>query len=188
MRILKNALKLSHDVLKDVVKKGDIVVDATCGKGNDTVFLAKLVQDTGKVYAFDIQKKAIDITRQVLKDNDVLQWVNLIHDGHENMDLYVKEDVSAVIFNLGYLPTGNHNIATTPATTIMALKKALDILKTNGLVVMVVYSGGDSGFAEKESVLEFVGSLNAKQYNVMKIDFVNQINNPPVLVCIEKIN
>ena len=186
MRILKNALRLSHDMLERVVKKGDTVVDATCGKGNDTVFLAKLVKDTGKVYAFDIQQKAIDITRHALEDNNLSEWVKLVCDGHQNMDLYVKEDVSAVIFNLGYLPTGDHSIATTPQTTILALKKALNILKINGLIVMVVYSGGDTGFCEKDSVLEFVATLDAKKYNVMKVEFTNQINNPPILVCVEK--
>ena len=88
---------------------------------------------------------------------------------------------------MGYLPNGDHSIATNYETTIIAIKKALNVLKRNGIVVIVIYSGGDSGFLEKDKVLEFLSKLSQKDYNVMKIDFINQINNPPILACIEKI-
>lgn len=187
MRVLKNAVNLSHDILKRVVKLRDVVLDATCGKGNDTVFLAELVGDLGKVYSFDVQMKAIDMAKDCARKNGVSSRINFICDGHENLDRYLKDELSAVIFNLGYLPTGDHSIATKADTTIVAIQKSLKLIKQNGLVVLVVYSGGDTGFEEKEKVLGFVSRLDAKIYNVMKVDFVNQINNPPVLVCIEKL-
>lgn len=185
--ILKNSLNLSHDILKKVVNEGDTVVDATCGAGNDTVFLASLVGKNGRVLSFDIQKCAIDIAREKIKNNSLEDIVTLINDGHENLDLYVNSEVSAVIFNLGYLPKGDHNISTNYKTTITAIKKAFNVIKSHGLIVIVIYSGGDTGFLEKDKVLEFVSKLPQKECNVMKVDFINQINNPPVLVCIEKI-
>ncbi len=187
MKILKNALSLSHDMLEKVVEKNDIVVDATCGKGNDTIFLANLVGAGGRVYSFDVQDKAIEIAKRSVNENGLSDIVQFVCDGHENLDFYVNDTLSAVVFNLGYLPTGDHSISTEPYTTIIGIQKSLKLIKKNGLVVVVVYSGGDTGFVEKSRVLDFVKKLDAKKYNVMQVDFVNQINNPPILVCIEKL-
>jgi len=186
MPIIKNSLHQSHDIVKKAVSYGDIVIDATMGNGNDTLFLAGLVGPTGKVYSFDIQEKAILNTKEKLSSNDLLNRVELINDGHQNMDLYVKEPVKAVMFNLGYLPGGDHSICTKGETTIAAVKKAMQLLCLNGIISIVIYYGGDSGFDEKESVLKFIETIDPKSFTVMKTEFVNQINNPPILVCIEK--
>lgn len=63
----RNAVQLSHEIIKQTVKVGDIVVDATCGNGNDTLLLAKLVGNEGKVFAFDIQNAAIENTNLLLQ-------------------------------------------------------------------------------------------------------------------------
>ena len=186
-RVLKNALMLSHDILERVVKNGDVVVDATCGKGFDTIFLSKLVGECGKVYSFDIQSVAIDIAKKKVASSGCCNNIEFILDGHECMDAYVDDVPRAVVFNLGYLPTGDHSIATRGDTTVIAVEKALDLLSKNGVVVVVVYSGGDTGFYEKDLVLDFVSKLNPLEYCVMKVDFVNQANNPPILLCIEKL-
>lgn len=186
-RVLKNALMLSHDILNRVVGEGDVVVDATCGKGVDTVFLSKLVGENGKVYSFDIQEIAIDIAKKNVVTSGCSDNVEFVLDGHENMDAYVVDKPKAVVFNLGYLPTGDHKIATKAHTSVAAIEKAISLVEKNGVVVVVVYSGGDTGFEEKDLVLEFVSKLNPKDCSVMKVDFVNQINNPPVLLCIEKL-
>jgi len=185
--VIKNSLGQSHEFIEKAVKPGDTVVDATAGNGNDTVFLAKLVGDAGKVYSFDIQEQAIQNTGKKLRDAGLTERVVLIKDGHENMDLYVKEKVKAVMFNLGYLPGGDHSIGTVADTTITAIKKAMELIQVNGIVTVVVYYGGDSGFDEKEAVMEFIKSIEFKKYNVMKTEFVNQPNCPPILVCIEKL-
>ena len=67
MQFIKNCLGQSHEIVERLVKEGDIVVDATAGNGNDTVFLAKLAGENGKVYAFDIQEKALSKTKESWK-------------------------------------------------------------------------------------------------------------------------
>jgi len=62
----------------------------------------------------------------------------------------------------------------------------MQLLCLNGIISIVIYYGGDSGFDEKESVLKFIETIDPKSFTVMKTEFVNQINNPPILVCIEK--
>lgn len=186
MEVLKNSLGQSQDIIRSIVKEGDIVIDATAGNGHDTALLAQLVGDEGKVYSFDIQDKALNSTRERLEKLGLEGRVSLIKDGHQNMDLYVKDRVKAVMFNLGYLPGGDHNIGTKGETTIQAVNKAMELLVLNGVVSIVVYYGGDSGFEEKEFVMEYIRGIDCRKYKVMKTEFVNQINCPPIFICIEK--
>lgn len=185
--ILRQALFQSHEYAKSVVQQGDTVVDATCGNGHDTLFLSGLVGDTGKVYAFDIQKEALCQTRKRLLDSGMIHRCILIPDGHENMHRYIQEPVKLVMFNLGYRPGGDHKICTTGETTFKAIQTALDLLVVNGLIVLVIYHGGDSGFEERDFLLKALPKLDPKTTAVMMTNFINLPNNPPILVCIEKI-
>lgn len=184
--LLSNSLAISHEIIKKLVKEGDTVVDATMGNGNDTLFLATLVGDKGKVYSFDIQACALKNTRRKLYEAGAQGCVELINDGHQNMDIYVSAGIKAVMFNLGYLPKGDHSIGTKADTTIEALKKSMELLIAGGIIMMVIYYGGDSGFDEKEAVLEYLKTIDCRKYTVLVSDFVNQINCPPIAVCIEK--
>lgn len=185
-KFIDNALNISKDFMDKVIKKGDIVVDATVGNGNDTLYMAGLVGDKGKVYGFDIQKEAIAKTKQLLKEKGVYSRVKLINDGHENMDKYIKEKVKLIVFNLGFLPGGDKSIITRPDTTLKAIKRSLNLLVDNGLLLVVSYSGHSGGLEEAEAVKSYLSSLNQQEYNVLQSKFINQINNPPVLYGIEK--
>lgn len=187
MRILKSGVGISHDFAQQIIKEGDIVIDATAGNGNDTLFLARMVGESGHVYSFDIQEQALANTREKIKAENLLDRVTLIHDGHQNMDKYVEHGVKLIMFNLGYLPGGDHRIHTKAETTIQAIQKGLDLITKNGLVIVVVYYGGDSGFEEKDAVMTFFKNLDCRKYSVLVHDFINQINCPPIAVCIEKL-
>ena len=180
-----NAVSITKCICKNSLKFGDIAVDCTLGKGYDTIFLAGLVGNEGKVISFDIQKDAIDKTKEKLKSFDYKN-ITLINDGHENLDNYIQEKVKLFIFNLGYLPGKDHNITTKSETTLKALKKALKLLGDNGIVLLVIYYGHENGKEEKAVLDEFTRKLDQKIYNVMKTSFINQVNNPPLLICIEK--
>jgi len=186
MAVLRKALIQAHQYAEAVVRPGDRVVDATMGNGNDTLFLARLTGPGGKVYAFDIQEEAVRHTRQLLEDKDALDWCELIHDGHEHMDRYIAEPVKLVMFNLGYLPGGDHRINTRAETTIAAVEKSLALLRDDGLIIIVIYYGGDTGFEERDALLRYLSDLDPRRYSVMKTEFINQINCPPILVCVEK--
>lgn len=187
MEIIKNSLAQSHDLIRRAVAEGSTAIDATAGNGNDTAFLAELVGESGKVYSFDVQEQALEKTRDRLSGKGLLDRVELIHDGHQNMDLYIREKVKAVMFNLGYLPGGDHRIGTRGDTTIAAVIKAMELIGVNGIISIVVYYGGDSGFEEKTQVMDFIAGIDCRKYTVMKTEFVNQANCPPILICIEKI-
>lgn len=181
-----NTLKIVKDMIYKSVKDGQVVVDCTVGNGNDTILLARLVGKTGRVYGFDIQKTALDITKESLACENLDNDVRLIHDGHENIDLYIKEKVDFIIYNLGYLPKGNKNIKTNKDTTLKSLRKAINILNDNGIILITCYIGHEGGLEEKEEVERFLKNLDQKQFNVIKYDFINQINYPPILYGVEK--
>ena len=172
--------------LEDILQEGDIVVDATMGNGYDTKYLAEKVGENGFVYAFDVQEEAIKSTSKKLEKENLSSRVKLILDGHENMDKYVDKEVSCVLFNLGYLPRAKHQIITQPTTTIKAIEHSLRLLKPHGIVSIAIYTGHPGGMEEKNTIYEFVKNLDQSKFNVLECGFINQINNPPQLVLIEK--
>ena len=172
--------------LEDILQEGDIVVDATMGNGYDTKYLAEKVGKNGFVYAFDVQEEAIKSTSKKLEKENLSSRVKLILDGHENMDKYVDKEVSCVLFNLGYLPRAKHQIITQPITTIKAIEHSLRLLKPHGIVSIAIYTGHPGGMEEKNTIYEFVKNLDQSEFNVLECGFINQINNPPQLVLIEK--
>ena len=52
-----------------------------------------------------------------------------------------KGRITAVMFNLGYLPGEDHGITTRSETTIAALDQALGFLAARGIVTLVLYTG-----------------------------------------------
>ncbi len=184
--MLNNAVELSHFYLKNMIKPGAFAVDATCGNGGDTAFLASLVGDSGEVWAFDIQKEALEHTKDRLEQEHSANCVRLILDGHENMDKYLGEQkADAFVFNLGYLPGGDHSIHTKAETTISALQTAVACMSPTGIICISIYHGKDSGFTERDAVLDYLKTLDSHKYNVILHEYSNKPNFPPIfaLVC-----
>ncbi|EFO53294.1 methyltransferase domain-containing protein [Streptococcus sp. 27098_8_22] len=179
---MKRPLEMAHDFLAQVITQEDIVVDATMGNGHDTLFLAKLAK---QVYAFDIQEQALEKTSQRLQEADLTN-VELILQGHETVDQFVRE-VKAAIFNLGYLPSADKSIITQPQTTIEALDKLCHMLVKGGRIAIMIYYGHEGGDIERDAVMDFVSHLPQEEYTAAIYRTLNQINNPPFLVMIEKL-
>lgn len=182
----KNALILSRYIMEDKIHEGDTVIDATCGNGHDSLLLSSLAGEKGRLYCFDISLAAVETTKKRLAAESHFRNYYIINDGHENMDKYISEGVKSVVFNLGYLPGGDHSIITTPQNTITALKKSMEILAPGGIVIMTVYYGHPGGNTEKEKIIEYAGTIDSTLYTVIKTEFINQANCPPLLITIEK--
>ena len=56
----------AHAIIRQIVRPGDVSIDATAGNGHDTKFLAELVGETGHVFAIDIQDEALQRTAALL--------------------------------------------------------------------------------------------------------------------------
>jgi len=183
---ITNTLRISKEFMKDFVNDGDIVVDATLGNGKDTLDLCKLVGSSGRVYGFDIQELAIENSKKLLMEHGLLDNAILIHDSHENVDKYIDEAIDFAVYNLGYLPNGDKRIITKASSTVASVAKVLDLLKENGIVMIVSYIGHPGGLEEKEALEKFLSQLDQRKYHVLKSEFINQKNSPPLLYLIEK--
>ena len=162
-------------------------MDATCGNGHDTVFLAELVGQGGSVLAFDIQPQAITATRQRLAANGLLERVRVIEDSHAKLATYSQTAFDVIMFNLGYLPHGDHAIVTQPESTVAALHSATKQLNKGGMITILVYTGHEGGIEEWEKVREFSLALPQQLFAVLEYRLINQKNNPPFLLAITRL-
>lgn len=176
-----------HEIIRSQAERGGIYIDATMGNGNDTLFLCEMAEMQGKVYAFDIQPEAVRNTRMLLRGHSMEERAELILDGHEHMDHYLsKASADVICFNFGYLPGGDHSLSTRADTSLTAIQKGLELLKSQGMMSLCIYSGGDTGFAEKDSILAYLKTLPAADYTVIANEYWNRANNPPMPVFIFK--
>jgi predicted methyltransferase len=179
-----NVLEVARQLIRERVSPGETVIDATMGNGNDTLFLAQLVGETGLVIAYDIQQEAIEKTRLRLEREGVLARVQLHMESHEKIS-EVEAKVGAVMFNLGYLPGGDKRVTTEAESTIRAIGAGLESLRPGGIMTVVVYWGHSAGKVEKEAVENYCRTLDQTKYLVLRYQYLNQQNQAPFLLAIE---
>ncbi len=182
-----SALNIIHRVISEKVQPGDICIDATAGRGNDTLFLAKLVGETGHVTAFDIQQDAVDSTKELLAANGMSDRADVLLKSHSEMDEVAEENtVSCITFNFGWLPRGDHNVFTNKSTSIPAIEKGLKLLKSGGVMTLIIYYGRETGFEERDALLEYLPTIDSSRFTVIEMPFVNRPNCPPIPILILK--
>ncbi|OEF96018.1 tRNA (mnm(5)s(2)U34)-methyltransferase [Desulfuribacillus alkaliarsenatis] len=192
MRKLLPVIQFAHLLAASKLQSGGNAIDATAGNGNDTLFLINHLSKNSKLYIFDIQEDAIRQTKQRLHEhltqadfNKLNQRLFFYCAGHQDMDMYVKEQVKVIMFNLGYLPGSQSKIITKPYTTLNALKKGLKLLLPNGLVSIILYPGHDGGQEEADLVTDYVSRLNTYEFGVIQYNNINK-EKAPYLIAIEK--
>ena len=157
-----------HEKLASHVQQGDFVIDATLGNGHDSAFLAIKVGEGGQVFSFDIQENSITNSRELLTGANLIKRCTLKLSSHANMDKEIPEKyhskISTVMFNIGYLPGSNKTITTNANSSIIACKKALTLLKPNGLISLIIYPGHSEGKIEAQKITEWINSLD-KEYS-----------------------
>ena len=182
-----NTLGIAHRWIAEHVKPGAFCIDATAGRGFDTAFLCSLTGDSGRVLAFDIQQEALDSTASLLEQRGLRHIAELHLDSHHHMAAYAQpETADCITFNFGYLPRGDHSICTHAETSIPAIEQGLRLLKPNGIMSLCIYYGGDSGFEEKEALMDYLRTIDSKTSTVLTCEFYNRPNNPPIPVLIIK--
>lgn len=187
---LNHAVKFQHMFWQDQLPKANTIIDATLGNGQDFLFLAQHAAPSAKLWGLDIQPVALEKSEALLakqlnrKDVD-MQFLLGSHDTLLKTIELPSTGIDLLIFNLGYLPGGNHELMTHSDTTIKAIEAGLEKLNKDGLITIVAYPGTAEGQTECERVKEFLTSLPQRQYDVSTWAPVNQINNPPVLFIIK---
>lgn len=183
MQTLSNAIQINHCLLKQAVKKGKFFVDATCGNGFDTLFLAENTNDNAHIYAFDIQKEALENTRR--KTAQYQDKISYICDSHLKIREYVKEKIDAAVFNLGYLPQGTHSITTCAPVVLQTLDELKNLLKRNGIISILAYPGHAEGRREYQQLLKYTRRMDKHVFTACWYRLHNH-DNAPALCWIEK--
>jgi predicted methyltransferase len=189
---LLSVLNEAHRLVGERLASGDCVIDATTGNGNDTLFLARRVGPAGYVYGFDIQEQALEHTQErLLRERVAMEQVILTALSHEKMESLIPEkihgQVAAIMFNLGYLPGGERSLITRTDTTIEALNAALRLLRSGGILTIVVYPGHPGGDEESVAIQAWAAQLQMSSYQVTSYQFLNATTEPPYLIAIYKI-
>lgn len=182
-----NVVSAAHHLLIQKIKHSQRILDATAGNGNDTLFLAEHSPATAEIYAFDIQQHALDVTKQKLQEQGLLKKVRLILASHDQVNQYVEEPIDIVMFNLGYLPGGDHALTTDAKTTISALEKTMALLNINGIISITAYRGHQAGCIEHQQLANLLMNLPMRNFTVSCYSMVNHLETSPVLYLIEKV-
>lgn len=176
-----------HPALASTIRPGDTVIDATMGNGNDTLFLAKCVGSTGKVFAFDIQPQALIATEKRLKKIGIsTQNIELILASHTQLEHYVTQPINAVMFNLGYLPGSNHACITQGKESLSAIQASMRLLEKGGVISIACYTGHQGGKEEALLITEYLRTLDIKQWLITHIHQLNGGEKAPFLLLLEK--
>ncbi len=183
---LGNAVKLAQFFVARVLQDDDIVIDATCGNGHDTAFLASKVI-RGRVFAFDLSPLAVSRTTELMVAQGLSERVVIHQDNFRNIPEYIDNGVAAVMFNLGYLPGADRETATLAADSVAAILLAAPLLKLGGVMTVVCYPGNPRGMEETIQVRNALAILDQKEYEVVEMSFINGINDPPILILTNRI-
>lgn len=179
--------RLAHQMLGELLREGDVVIDATAGNGHDTQFLAGGVGVSGRVLAFDVQEVALRSSRVRLREAGLEDRVEFHLASHARMaEFAVVGSVAAVMFNLGYLPGEDHALATEADETLRALDAACVVMKSGAVLSVVCYPGHPQGGDEAACVERWMSDRAADAWRVAKYSMVGTKAPAPFLMIARK--
>lgn len=181
----------AQDLIATILQSGETAIDATAGNGHDSHFLCKTVGSTGSIYAFDIQQAALDHTADRLQQSDFSNF-KLLHSDHRRLKELIPAEchqrIGAIMFNLGYLPGGDHTMITQEQSTIAGIEAALCLLRSGGILTVLAYPGHPGGVAETEAVSALLSQLETTQYIVKVLFAQSESTEAPRLFIVKKIS
>lgn len=182
-----NALGLSHQFMAAHIRPDDFCIDATAGRGRDTLFLCRLVGESGRVLALDIQPDAVAQTQALLAAEGCRAQV--VQDCHSRLaDYAAPGSVDGIMFNFGWLPGGDHTLFSKGDTSVAAVRAALDLLRVGGVMTLCIYYGRENGTAERDALLSYLATVDNRRYTVIRGDFANRTGDCPIPIFIIREN
>lgn len=80
---------INPDKLTDMLplKSGYTVLDLACGKGAYSIFLSKIVGDTGLVYAVDLWEEGLQILGKEIEEKNITNIMPILGDATEQIEI-----------------------------------------------------------------------------------------------------
>ncbi|MGL4522408.1 MAG: class I SAM-dependent methyltransferase [Bacilli bacterium] len=182
-------LPFARYLMQKTLHPHSIAIDATCGNGNDTLFLAKEIGPKGHVYGFDVQQQAIENTALKL-EKEQIKNVTLVPHSHANAHQHVAVNhhgtIDCAIFNLGYLPGSDKSVTTVYDSTIAGIHSIYNMMRIGGILVLVLYHGHEEGAKERDVLLDYIPRIPQEDAHALQYGFINQVNTPPFIIALEK--
>ncbi len=183
--LFRSHLDLAHGYWKQLIQKGDWVIDATCGNGHDSLILASLIEEGG-VIGLDIQEIALQKTRQLLNTHlpeEKIPSIHLFQQSHLSFpSLAYQHPIRVVVYNLGYLPGGNKSLTTQTETTLPSIDAALQLLQPGGILSITCYPGHPEGAREETALISQLSHLKSSEWNVCHHTFSNRLAAPSLIL------
>ncbi len=176
------ATTFAHTFLAQHLTTPRLCIDATCGNGHDSLFLAQLLPEGGQLLALDLQPEAIAQTAARLEGAGIAPTqYTLLCDDHANLAQYAAQSsADTILFNFGWLPGADHTVFSAAQSSLPALEAALTLLKKGGILSAILYSGQGIGSAEKEAILTWMHRLPLAEYTVLICEFANWADTAPL--------
>lgn len=189
--IFSSHLRLAHNYWGAYGKKGGICVDATCGNGLDSLYIAQtlLTPTSGRLFCIDIQASAIQATQEIIGKSTaqaILDRISYHCHSHTQFE-FLPKHVDIFVYNLGYLPRSDKSCTTKAETTLISVKQATERLSSNGIISIMSYPGHPAGKKELDCLLEFF-SLLSKNYIVCRHQWSNRYRFPELFLITKKGN
>lgn len=186
MKIAINGLAIWQSLFLTKLASVRSAVDATAGNGHDTLFLAAHTQPDCRIWALDIQAQALEKTKLHLTEANLQDKVILCRHSHAELLEVIPEAPDCIIFNLGYLPGGDHKLTTHVDTTLPALEQALQLLRPGGWLSVMIYPGHEAGKEERQQILSWASSLERTAASASHWHMLNHQEGAPELLLLEK--
>ena len=96
------------------------------------------------------------------------------------------ETVDCVVFNFGRLPGGDPAVFTRAETSVEAIGAGTRLLKPGGVMAIALYYGKENGYGERDAILAYLQTLDDRRFSVLRCDWANRRNDPPMPIFIWK--
>jgi hypothetical protein len=185
---------LAHSQWSYILQPGiDSAIDATCGNGYDSCFLASTLFSSSpdgsnsRLICVDIQQQACETTRKKLAeilDPDILEnCVSILQTSHAPLPRPQDDSsVALVCFNLGYLPNvpgQKDRYSTQMESTLASMTDAALMLRVGGMLSVVTYpkTNPNEDYAV-HAFMEALSLLSSKERNWQ--EFLAEMGPDPV--------
>lgn len=190
--LFQSHLDFAHDLWKKILIAGDTAIDATCGNGHDTIFLAKILNDErSTLFAIDIQEDAIKKTEDSFKNElpSPQLSIKFVNQCHSSFPQEIQpHSVKLIVYNLGYLPKGDKALTTLTESTLKSIESAKNLICDGGVISITCYPGHDEGLKEEEALLDYFAQWNRFEWNCSYHRWVNRFRGPTLLLIQKKQN
>lgn len=190
--LFNTPIDLAHNLWKNLLQDGDGVIDATCGNGKDSLVLSKLLQEKKETHlvCMDIQQEALNNTKLLLEKTfpTFLPFTEFHLGSHEKLHTPKTGKIKLIVYNLGYLPGGNKSLTTRVSSTLASIKDGLGILSSGGLISITCYPGHEEGAREESALIDFLSSLDPKDWSASYFQFQNRKTSPSLLLIQKRVD